>query len=128
MRRFYVPTVQFDDGRVTLDADETRHLRDVLRLRVGDEASVFNGLGREFLCTVESISKRDAILAIRQEIKPASPESPLDITVAAAILPGEKFEITVQKTVELGVYRCSPYTLRCEVKKAQHAAADAGES
>ena len=117
MRRFYVPPGQFGDGRVTLDADETRHLRDVLRLRVGDEASVFNGLGREFLCRVESISKKDAVLAIREEVEPASPESPLDITIAAAILPGEKFEITVQKTVELGVYRLQPlYTLRCEVK------------
>lgn len=117
MRRFYAPPGQFGDGRVTLDPDETRHLRDVLRLRVGDEASVFDGLGREFLSSVESIRKKDAVLVIRKEIEPASPESPIDITVAAAILPGEKFEITVQKTVELGVYRLQPlYTMRCEVK------------
>ena len=39
------------------------------------------------------------------------------MTIAAAILPGEKFEITVQKAVELGVNRLQPlYTVRCEVK------------
>ena len=100
-----------------LGSEETRHLRDVLRLRVGDEASVFDGLGREYLCTIEEITKKDSTLAVARVIEPSSPESPLDLTLAAAILPGEKFEITVQKAVELGVYRLQPlYTIRCEVK------------
>lgn len=92
-------------------------MRDVLRLRVGDEASVFDGVGNEYLCTVDEVSKRSAVLKVMREIEPSSPESPLEITVAAAILPGEKFEITVQKAVELGVYLLRPlYTRRCEVK------------
>lgn len=100
-----------------LGPEETRHLRDVLRLRVGDEASVFDGLGHEFLCTVEKISKKDAELMLVREVSPASSESPLEITLAAAILPGEKFEITVQKAAELGVQKLQPlYTIRCEVK------------
>ena len=102
---------------MNLNADETRHLRDVLRLRVGDEASVFDGLGQEYRCLVSELSKKSAILEVQQEIEPSSPESPLDITAAAAILPGEKYEITVQKAVELGVYRLQPlYTVRCEMK------------
>lgn len=117
MRRFYSPPDQIADGKIVLSAEETRHLRDVLRLRVGDEASVFDGLGREFLTTVETISKSDATLAVVREIPPSSPESPLDITLAAAILPGEKYEITVQKAVELGVRKLVPlYSKRCEVK------------
>ncbi len=117
MRRFYSPPDQISEGRVNLNADETRHLRDVLRLRVGDEASVFDGLGQEYRCLVSELSKKSAILEVQQEIEPSSPESPLDITAAAAILPGEKYEITVQKAVELGVYRLQPlYTVRCEMK------------
>lgn len=117
MRRFYSPPDRIVNGKVVLRAEETRHLRDVLRLRVGDEASVFNGLGREFLTTVETISKSDATLAVVREIPPSSPESELDITLAAAMLPGEKYEITVQKAVELGVRKLVPlYSKRCEVK------------
>lgn len=117
MRRFYSPPDQVKDGRITLGLEETRHLRDVLRLRVGDEASVFDGLGREYLCKVETISKKDTALTIVGEIAASSPESPLEITLAAAILPGEKYEITVQKAVELGVKTLQPlYTKRCEVK------------
>lgn len=100
-----------------LGPEETRHLRDVLRLRAGDECSVFDGEGREYLCTIESVKKNEAVLRVEREISPASPESPLEITVAAAILPGDRFEITVQKAVELGVVRLQPlYTRRCEVK------------
>lgn len=117
MRRFYSPPDRIEGGHVILGADETRHLRDVLRLHVGDEASVFDGLGKEYLCRVESVTKQESILEVLAETRPSSPESPLEITVAAAILPGEKFEITVQKAVELGVQVLQPlYTKRCEVK------------
>jgi 16S rRNA (uracil1498-N3)-methyltransferase len=117
MRRFFSPPEQISQGTISLGPEETRHLRDVLRLRGGDEASVFDGLGHEYLCSIEEVSKKAAVLKVLREIEPSSPESPLDITIAAAILPGEKFEITVQKAVELGVYRLQPlYTIRCEVK------------
>jgi hypothetical protein len=50
-RRFYAPPGSFS-GRasVVLSAEESRHLRDVLRLRAGEEAYVFDGEGREFAC------------------------------------------------------------------------------
>ncbi|HMQ05388.1 MAG TPA: RsmE family RNA methyltransferase [Pyrinomonadaceae bacterium] len=117
MRRFYSPQGKTPQGIVELGPDEARHLRDVLRLGKGDEVSVFDGLGHEFLCTVESVARNGSILRIAREIPPVSPESPLFLTVAAAILPGDRFEITVQKAAELGVVRLQPlFTARCEVK------------
>ncbi len=117
MRRFYSPPEHIAQGRVELGPDEVRHLRDVLRLRIGDEASAFDGVGNEYLCKVETVSKTAAVLKVLRSIEPSSPESPLQMTVAAAILPGEKYEITVQKAVELGVQTLQPlYTKRCEVK------------
>lgn len=117
MRRFYSSANQIREGRVILSPEETRHLRDVLRLRAGDEASVFDGLGNEYLCTIADISERSGVLDIVRRIEPPSPESPLDLTVAAAILPGEKFEIAVEKAAELGVRTFQPlFTRRCEVK------------
>jgi 16S rRNA (uracil1498-N3)-methyltransferase len=81
VRRFYAPPENFRDTSVLLSADETRHLRNVLRLREGDTASVFDGEGREFLCTVEKTSGKNALLALVKEISPSSPESPLDLTI-----------------------------------------------
>ncbi len=117
MRRFYAPEDSFRDGGVNLDEEQTRHLRNVLRLREGAKVHVFDGAGREFLCSIREIGKRSATLDIVQLAEPASPESGLDLTIAAAILKGEKFDLVVQKLVELGVKRLVPLiTLRSDVR------------
>jgi len=108
MRRFFAPLDSFTDGVVTLDADETRHLRDVLRLRPGDRVAVFDGAGGEFACDIVKIEKRSAMLAVVKRLDPASPESPLDLTLAAAILKHDRFDLVIQKAVELGVSSLIP--------------------
>lgn len=118
MRRFFSPQNSFSDNLITLDADETRHLRDVLRLKIGDEVSVFDGAGKEFACTISEIGKKETTLTMINEIEPSSPESPFAITIAATILNGERYDLIVQKAVELGVTELIPLiTIRCEVKQ-----------
>ena len=117
MRRFYSPIENFRDGIVTLNGDETRHLRDVLRLSVGEEVSIFNGTGREFRCEISEIGKKSSVLSVLEEMSPASLESPFDLTIAATILNGEKYDLIIQKAVELGVSTLVPLnTIRCDVK------------
>lgn len=117
MRRFYSPPTNFANGLVTLNEGETRHLRDVLRITAGETVAVFDGEGREFECRVDRIEKRSATLSVIAQIEPAAPESTLKITVAAAVTPAEKFDLIVQKMVELGVVRLVPLiTARTEVK------------
>ena len=116
-RRFYAPPEHFTAENVTLDADETKHLRDVLRLRVDDKVKVFDGAGREFLAIIERIEKRSTILGIIEQCAPTAPVSPLDLTLAVAVLKGEKFDLVVQKAVELGVKKIIPLTTkRADVK------------
>src|SRR5437763_5890938 len=118
-RRFYAPPETFfDDGsRVVLSAEESRHLRDVLRLRAGDEAHVFDGEGREFVCVVGESRGREATLEVRGRVEPPRPESPLELTLAVALLKGEKFDLVVQKATELGASRVAPLeTKRADVR------------
>ena len=109
-RRFFAPPNAFDRRleSVTLSADEAKHLREVLRLKIGDTAQVFDGEGREFLCHVVESRRETAGLAIDEEIAPVSSESPLNLTLAVALLKGEKFDLVVQKTTELGIKRIIP--------------------
>lgn len=104
-RRFYAPLSAFDSSltRITLASDEARHLREVLRLKVGDEVYVFNGAGKEFQCRVEETRRDAAHLMVEREVEAARPESPLHLTLAVALLKGEKFDLVVQKATELGV-------------------------
>jgi 16S rRNA (uracil1498-N3)-methyltransferase len=119
IRRFYAPPSQFDADRVWLEEDETRHLHDVLRLKAGDRAQVFDGEGHEFECVIETIEKRNSTLNVVAEIRPPSAESPLDLTLAVTLLKGDKLDAVVQKAVELGVNCLIPMTsARCDVKVA----------
>jgi 16S rRNA (uracil1498-N3)-methyltransferase len=109
-RRFYASPTAFDANRkrVTLASDEARHLREVLRLKAGDEAYVFDGEGKEFQARVEEARRDTAQLIVLQEVAAARPESPLHLTLAVALLKGEKFDLVVQKATELGVSAVIP--------------------
>src|SRR5215203_5008546 len=113
-RRFHAPPVAFnlDSKTVTLTADEARHLRDVLRLKNGEEVYVFDGEGREFRCTVANTARDSALLQIDAEVEPAKPESHLQLNLCIALLKGEKFDLVVQKATELGVKRVTPLVTR----------------
>lgn len=111
-RRFHAPPAAFNDQTVTLGTDEARHLRDVLRLKAGDEVYVFDGRGREFRCSVVKVSRDAAELRIEAEVEPAKPESQLQLNLCVALLKGEKFDLVVQKATELGVVEVTPLITR----------------
>lgn len=109
-RRFFARPEALDKGFITLAIEESRHLRDVLRLRTGDEAFAFDGEGMEYACVIAEPGrgKSHARLEVREKVAPLSPESTLALTLAVALLKGEKFDLVVQKATELGVTRIIP--------------------
>jgi 16S rRNA (uracil1498-N3)-methyltransferase len=117
-RRFYAPRIAFADNKtIALSADEARHARDVLRLGRGDEVFVFDGEGREYRSVIADISSRSITLNVVEETEAAKPESSLDLTLAVALLKGEKFDLVVQKATELGVTTLVPLiTARADVR------------
>lgn len=125
-RRFFAtPTaISLTDSTIKLDQAETRHLRDVLRQRAGDVVFVFDGLGCEYRCLVQETTAKTGVLQFIEPVDPASPESPLHLTLAMALLKGEKFDLVVQKATELGVTRIVPVlTERSDVRLANPGAA-----
>ena len=87
-------------------------MRDVIRLKTGDEVYVFDGAGREFRCHVVNTKRDSAELRIDAEVEPAKPESQLQLNLCVALLKGEKFDLVVQKATELGVSRIVPLITR----------------
>jgi 16S rRNA (uracil1498-N3)-methyltransferase len=118
-RRFHAPPNAFarDLTAVLLSADESQHLRNVLRLKAGDEVYVFDGAGREFRGEIDRLSRDATNINITQEVMPSAPESQLKLTMAVAVLKGEKFDLVIQKLVELGVNCVVPImTKRADVR------------
>lgn len=119
MRRFYTSQTLSTGRTIVLDPNETRHLRDVLRMTIGDEVFVFDGRGGEFAASIEVIGKNNSEVSVGREMVPTSPESDFQITLAATMMNGEKYDLVIQKAVELGVTSLIPlHTLRCEIRLA----------
>jgi 16S rRNA (uracil1498-N3)-methyltransferase len=125
-RRFYAPPDAFTaDKAVTLGADESQHLRHVLRLKTGDEVYVFDGAGREFRGEIAHFNRLETKINLTEEVAAPAAESPLKLSMALALLKGEKFDLVVQKLTELGVNCVVPIlTTRSDVRIRNNEDAD----
>lgn len=105
--RLYIGGQYGPDSEVELDADRSRYLTRVLRLRGGDSLHVFNGEGSEFQATMISAGKSSATLRIHEQTV-ANSESRLRVHLVQGISRGERMDFVVQKATELGVKRITP--------------------
>lgn len=106
-----------------LDVDKARYLSRVLRLRVGDSVSVFDGLGAEYAATVTMIGKAGATLRVAGETETCT-ESKLRVHLVQGISRGERMDFVVQKATELGVKRITPVLTEFGVVKLDTARAE----
>ena len=90
-----------------LDGDRARYLGRVLRLRVGDAITVFDGSGAEWAANITAMTRNTATLELGESHEPAM-ESPLRIHLVQGISRGERMDYVVQKATELGVARITP--------------------
>ena len=78
-------------------------------MRVGDPLTLFNGLGGEYAARIVGIERGGVGVAVGEQ-RAVERESPLRIVLAQSISRGERMDTTIQKAVELGVYRIVPLT------------------
>jgi 16S rRNA (uracil1498-N3)-methyltransferase len=109
--RFLCSDVRTPGQELALKGEEFHHLRNVLRLQVGDTLSLFDGAGRGFAASLVEMDRQKAVLRVGPEEFP-SPESPLQLHLAMALAKGEKLDLMIQKGTELGVFAFHPLVTR----------------
>lgn len=92
---------------IELDDNTHRHVARVLRLAVGDALTLFNGDGFDYVGEIGFCDRRSTRVRILSREAPGN-ESPLHLTLFAALLKGEAMDRVMQKAVELGVSRIVP--------------------
>jgi len=92
---------------IELDDNAHRHVARVLRLAVGDALTLFNGDGFDYVGEIAFCARRVTRVRILSQEMPGN-ESPLHLTLFAALLKGEAMDRVMQKAVELGVSRIVP--------------------
>ncbi len=102
------------DAELILDSSASAHLTKVLRLQTGDEITLFNGCGGEYISKISIADKRKTSVIPLRHV-PTETKSLLDITLCQAIAKGERVDFAVQKTTELGVNSIQLlHTERCQ--------------
>lgn len=114
--RLYIPN-QLNTGlQLELGQDNAHYARTVLRLKKDQSLTLFNGLGGEFICTLQEVSRKRVVVNVVEAVD-RSVESPLHVTLGLGISRGDRMDWAVQKAVELGVNNITPLiTERCVIK------------
>lgn len=106
MRRFTIAPERIARGQVAFDADESRHLSRVLRLRPGDTVIASDGAGHDYTVRLDTVGAQTTGSVLRVAAHDA--ESPLAITLVQVVAKGERMETIVRAATELGVARVLP--------------------
>ena len=106
MHRFYIPPESWNRDHLILTDGEAHHARDVLRLKPGDKAVLFNGQGREV--TAELTDASDKGVRFRKLTETQTQPLKCRITLGQAIPKGKNMDLIVQKAVEIGVSEIFP--------------------
>ncbi len=116
MARFFLSRTNIHGQRGTVVGAELEHLRRVLRLRPGDHVIAFDDSGWEHEAIIRALQKDRGELEILRSYQ-AERESPLVITLAVALIKGDKIDYVVEKATELGVQTIAPFVSRYSVPK-----------
>ena len=123
LTRVYVDAALIPGSLVELPPDTASHLARVLRARSGDELILFNGDGREFNGSIETV-RGSRVSASVGDSRPVDRESPLAITLVQCVPRGDRMDFIVQKATELGVARIVPVLSQRSVVRLDKAQAE----
>lgn len=116
MYRFYVTPQQITETQITISGGDVNHMKNVLRLEVGEWVVICDGNNTDYYCRIESLSQKEVLCHIEKK-EQGETELPSRIFLFQGLPKSDKMDWIVQKAVELGVHGIVPvYTRRCVVK------------
>lgn len=118
-RRFFVPKENIEGDEIVVHGQDVVHIRNVLRLTLGDTVAIFDGEGLRYSAEIIS-STRDEVKCKVISRDQVQNESPIEIILGQSILKGTKLDDVVRKSCELGVAKVVPLVAeRCALKLKQ---------
>ncbi len=116
MYQFFVEPENIIGNRIVITGDDVNHIKNVLRMKVGEEIAVSNGVdGKEYRCEIESIGNE--VTCKLRFIKEDGLELSSQIYLFQGLPKSEKMEFVIQKAVELGAYEIIPVATKRSVVK-----------
>lgn len=117
MYHFFVEPNAIIDKTITITGKDVNHIKNVLRMKPGEEISVSTtDSGKEYRCIISALSDHEVTCELIF-IKEEGNELPSKIYLFQGLPKADKMELIIQKAVELGAYEIIPVEMkRCVVK------------
>lgn len=116
MHRFFVEQSQIGQDSIVITGQDAHHIKNVLRMRQGEEILISDGEKMEYNCTVAELNEEEVVVNILSSGE-SGIELPSRIYLFQCLPKSDKMELIIQKAVELGVHEIVPVaSSRCVVK------------
>ena len=116
MPRFFVNPANVSETEIEITGSDVNHIKNVLRMNVGEEISVSDGCGRDYFGTIEALGRESVTVHIENSWA-SYVELPAKITLFQGLPKADKMELIIQKAVELGVYEIVPVVTKRTIVK-----------
>lgn len=116
MYRFFVEKEMIGEIYVTITGEDVNHIKNVLRMKIGEEILISDKNDREYICEISELNQ-DSVLAKIVDINGTTRELPIKVYLYQGLAKGDKMENIIQKNVELGVYKVIPVAMKRSIMK-----------
>lgn len=117
MYQFFVEPHQIQGNRAVICGTDVNHIKNVLRMKVGEEIALSNGVdGKEYRVGIVAFTE-DAVECEVRFVKEDAIELPCNIYLFQGLPKGDKMELIIQKAVELGAFEVIPVAMSRSVVK-----------
>lgn len=116
MYHFFVRPEQIGTDSIQVTGSDVNHIKNVLRMKVGEQVLISNSIDRDYHCRIAEITQ-DQVVAEILSVKEEGTELPAKLYLFQGLPKNDKMELIIQKAVELGVYQIIPVATRRAVVK-----------
>lgn len=116
MYHFFVTPEQVKESEIYIEGQDVNHIRNVLRMKVGEQIEISDGNNKKYLCEIAELTSEQVRLQVVEELQ-NNTELPSKIYLFQGLPKSDKMELIIQKAVELGVYEVIPVATRRAVVK-----------
>jgi 16S rRNA (uracil1498-N3)-methyltransferase len=116
MHHFFVTPEQVRESHIYIEGSDVNHVKNVLRMKLGEELEICDGNNKKYLCEIEEMTS-DYVCALIKEEMSSDTELPSKLYLFQGLPKSDKMELIIQKAVELGAYEIIPVATKRAVVK-----------
>lgn len=124
MHHFFVTPECVHDNNIIITGSDVNHIKNVLRMKKGEELLISDGKGKDYLCNIEDIAE-DMVTALIIDGEYGGTELPTHFYLFQGLPKSDKMELIIMKAVELGCYEIIPVQTKRAIVKLDKKKEDA---